>query len=161
MLTTTPEEAITTAPATAIFRDAEPTETPADELEREAAFASLPEWQGKPLQPLSISRMSCWLQHRHAMGAPDLGGCLRDLDAFLADACRLLWLCSVSPAEFTAARQNPLRMQAAIDAWADAHIPPGEQAAAVLTAFKLYTTAIANRHVAAPTKNSNPEDLGN
>jgi hypothetical protein len=145
------------------FRDEAPATDQPDpaERDREAAFAAQHQWDGKTLHPLSISRMSCWLQHRFSMGAPELADCLRDLDAFLADACRLLWLCSVEPAVFTAARQNPARMQALIDEWSDAHIRPGQQAEAVLTAFRVYSAAIANRHIPAPSQNKNPEDSGN
>lgn len=146
------------------FRDISPDapdEEAIDEREREAAFAHQATWAGRPLQPFSISRSACWLQHRVALGAPDLATCLRDLDAFLADAGRILWLCSVSPAEFAALRGNPAAMQAAIDAWMDEHIQPGQQAEATLAAFRIYSSSIANRHIPAPSKNAHADDLGN
>jgi hypothetical protein len=161
-LTTTPETAETPLPApAAAYRDEAPADEIAAEREREAAYSAQHEWAGKTLTPFSISRKACWLQHRLSMGAPDLRRCLADLDAFFADACRILWLCSVQPDEFAAVRSNPDRMQAVIDAWTDANIPEGQQAAATLTAFRIYSAAVANRHIPAPSKNRNPEDLGN
>jgi hypothetical protein len=147
-----------------IFRDDDPAQLAAGEADkrhRESAFAAQPEWHGAALKPFSISRKACWLQHRVAMGAPDLRRCMADLDGFLADAGRILWLCSVEPGEFDALRADPPAMQAAIDAWMDDAIRPGEQADATLTAFKIYSAAIANRHIPAPAANPHPDDSGN
>jgi hypothetical protein len=142
-----------------VFRD-EGAEELEEERERERAFAMVHEWKGRPLRAFSISRKSCWLQQRLAMGAPDLRACLADLDGFLADAGRILWLCSVGPEEFAVARQDPVRMQTAVDGWMDEHIDPGEQAEATLVAFRVYSAAVANRHIPAPVRRRSGDEPG-
>lgn len=129
---TTPELAESTlAPPPAaprIIDDSVP--DPAAEATREAAFDAAPSWHGRPLLPFSSSRKSLFLQHRLAMGAPELSKCMRDLDAFFADAVRLIFLCSYAPEaplpipeETLAAlaadprhRHNPAAIQAATEA---------------------------------------------
>jgi hypothetical protein len=160
-LTPTAETAEVPIAAPVAYRDEAPADELAAERDREAAFAAQHTWRAKTLRPFSMSRKACWLQHRLSMGAPDLRRCLADLDAFFADACRILWLCSVHHEEFEAVRNHPASMQEAIDKWTDAQIEEGQQAEATLIAFQIYSAAVKNRHIPAPSKNKNPEDLGN
>jgi hypothetical protein len=148
------------------------TEDPADpaaERTREAAFDATHTWAGKELLPFSSSRKSLFLQHRLAMGAPDLFRCMKDLDAFLADASRILFLCSYHPTApitpdgdtWSRLRSDPYALQAVIDDWADAHIPAGSEAAATMTGYQIYSSSLANRHEPAPAPRASSDELGN
>jgi hypothetical protein len=141
------------------FRDE--ADDPAEEREREQAFDAVFQWKGRDLLPFSSSRKSLFLQQRLAMGAPDLGACLRDLDAFFGDALRILFLCGNPPEVWQPLRTDALRMQLAIDDWADANVGPGEAAEAVLVAFRIYAAANRNQHEAAPAGTPHRDDVGN
>lgn len=143
--------------------------TPAEEKEREQAFDFAPTWKGRALLPFTSSRKSLFLQHRVAMGAPDLGDCLRDLDAFLADAARIIFLCSYHPTDpipghevgWGILRTDRHLLQTAIDAWTDEHIPAGTEAEATLLGYRIYASSLTNRHTVAPSANRHGDDLGN
>jgi len=134
---------------------------PAEEREREAAFDASFRWAGRELLPFSSSRKSLFLQHRLAMGAPDLAACLRDLDGFLADALRLLYLCAHGPEVWQPLRSDALRLQLAIDDWADAHVPSHAAHEAVMVAFRIYAASSRNQHETAPSATTHRDDLGN
>ena len=152
----------------AVFADGGDDE--ADEREREAAFDAVFRWRGRELLPFSSSRKSLFLQLRLAMGAPDLTACLRDLDAFLGDAARILFLCSHAPEDRLAGgqapgwgqlRANPAALQAEIDRWTDENIPGGSESEAVVTGYRIYAAAGRNRHEPAPGPRLSADELGN
>ena len=167
------EPAITTAAAPAPPR---PTNAdllardPAAEAEREAAFDDAFEFQGRTLLPFSSSRKSLWLQHRVAMGAPNLDATLKDLDAFYADALRILFLCSFQPDQpvndrtpsWTRLRADAWALQAAIDAWGESLHLEGTEHEATVLAYRIYASSLVNRHTVAPAApGASSDDLGN
>ena len=134
----------------------------AGKKEREEAFQSEFSWRGERLHGFSVSRSALFLQHRVSMGAPDLQACLDDMDAFFADACRILWLCSHKPEAWTLLRCSPGALQAAIDRWTDENITGSEQSAATLLAFRIYAASTRNQHEPAPLAHRpSGDDLGN
>lgn len=143
--------------------------TPEDEREREQAFDASFRWGGRVLKPFSSSRKSLFLQQRVAMGAPDLGKCLADIDGFLADAARILFLCSHDPDEeienerdgWGVLRADSFRLQMVMDLWTDKHIPAGKEAEAVQLAYRIYASTLVNRAESAPSDNRHGDDLGN
>lgn len=76
-------------------------------------------FQGEELQPFERSRRAYFMQQRLAMGAPSLEACLMDMDAFVGDAWRILWLCSHDPADYYQLAGKPADVQLLIDRWAD------------------------------------------
>jgi len=115
-----------------------------DEQEREDAFASNPTWDGRELEPFSFARESVFYSLRRSMGSPTLAEINKDFTAFLADAARILWLCSVSKEEITALRSSPSVMQDVIDDWADAAIPPGTRESAAELALLIHNRSTVN-----------------
>ena len=137
-------------------------EDPAHERERQAAFDAEYQWRGKKLHGFTSSREALFSQHRLSMGAPSLQACLDDLDAFFADAARILWLCSHTPDDWSLIRSAPAELQKQIDLWGDDHISRGERYDAVSLAFRIYADARANEHAVAPTSGKgHGDDLGN
>lgn len=113
------------------------------EKEREAAFGAEPTWRGKVLEPFSISRESLFHQQRLGAGAPDFDQVLQAQgnDAFLADAVRILYLCSHTPEDWRAVRSSPMTMQEAIDEWAEEHVTVAERAEAVRVGIQIFNLA--------------------
>lgn len=132
-----------------------------DERERQRAFDSEFQWHGKKLLPWSSSRDSLFSQQRVAMGAPSLSACLEDTDAFVADAHRILWLCTHKPEDWSILRVSPAALQAAIDTWADEHIPIREAYLASTLALEIYFSSRRNQHETAPQREGHGDDLGN
>lgn len=141
----------------------------AEEARREAAFDASHTWRGRTLLPFSSSRKSLFLQHRVAMGAPDLSQCMKDLDGFLADAIRIIFLCSYTPEApihangegWSRLRCQPHLLQAAMDEWADRHLLPGTEHTAVMLGYQIYAASLANRHEPAPPPRGASDELGN
>ena len=137
-------------------------EDPAHERERQAAFDAEYAWRGVKLHGFTSSREALFSQHRLAMGAPSLQACLDDLDAFLADAARILWLCHHTPDDWGVIRSSPVELQKHIDLWADDHIARAERYDAVSLAFRIYIDSRANEHTVAPSNSKgHGDDLGN
>lgn len=170
------DESVPSVPSVTITED-----PPAEEREREAAFDAVFRWRGVPLLPFSSSRKSLWLQLRVAMGAPRLASCLADHHAFIADAARILFLCSHEPHTpprppakrgdpeargqregWATLRDEPATLQSEIDRWQDTNITGmDEEIAAVDVAMNLYAAAYANRHEPAPTAPTGSDLVGN
>ena len=146
-----------------VFHDpAAPEETAADLRERQAAFDAEFVWDDKPLFAYTSSRDSLFLQLRVSMGAPSLEAVMRDIDAFQADAIRILWLCHHAPDDWAQLRMSPHKLQARIDEWGDTHIPRHKAPEAVALAINIYAAAFRNRHAPAPaTSRPHGDDLGN
>lgn len=128
--------------------------------ERQAAFDADFAYRGRPLEPFSISRQSLFLQHRLAMGAPDLHACVNDLDAFFADACRILWLCSHTPEDWGILRSSPAALQGAIDLWSDKNITSAEVPEVTMLGVRIYSASRKNEHEPAPGPVKGSADLG-
>lgn len=100
------------------------------ELVREEAF-QVPSvrWNDEPLLPFTMARKAFFLSWRTAMGSPSLALVFAgDADAFLADALRLIFLCSMKPEKLEGLRYDLRAMQAACDAWADEVVPVSDGA---------------------------------
>ena len=147
----------------------DPSSNLAEEKSREAAFDSVHTWNGKSLLPFSSSRKSLFLQHRVSIGAPDLGAALKDLDGFLADAIRIIFLCSFAPTDplnsqghgWSRLRSDPFALQDVIDEWADTHIRPGTEHTVTLLGYQIYAASLVNQHEPAPAPHASSDDLGN
>lgn len=134
-----------------------------EQEEREQAYSNEPEWKGKLLQPFSYSRKSLFYSQRLSMGAPHLLDVMGDSMAFLADAMRILYLCSHDPIQYRHLRSKPGLMQDAIDAWADEQIHDDDEALeAVGISLQLYNASEANRPESVPSGGpGRDEELGN
>ena len=134
----------------------------ADEKARQAAFDAEYFWHGKALLPFSSSREALWLQLRAMAGAPSLAFALVEVDSFLADAQRILFLCSHEPEEIRMLRADPLSFQEAIDQWADTNITRLEKTEATKIALLIYNQSYENQHEPAPPETTgHSDDLGN
>ena len=124
------------------------------EMEREEAF-QVPgvRWNDKKLLPFTMARKAFFLSWRTAMGAPSLALCFAgDADAFLADALRLIFLCSQSPEKLEDLRYDLRKMQAACDAWADECVPLVDamtQREIVVAGLRLWNGTTVTQAVAA------------
>lgn len=116
-----------------------------EEVEREEAFGSEPVWNGVLLYPFSITRESIFYSLRAKMGAPSLSSVNEDPENFLADAMRILWLCSHDKEEIRPLRMNALVMQEAIEEWAEKTIPYERQLEASLLAMRIFNHSVINR----------------
>ena len=144
-----------------------------EEKVREAAYRSVPEWKGEALEPLSVSREAAWLELRCAMGAPRLalsivdgsyadggGEVMTGKGAWIADALRLLCICSMSGEEVTRARQDAVGFQMMVDAWGDANVKQVETVEAELVAYEVYNAARENRVEAQPDDGTGRKSSG-
>lgn len=122
-------------PAPAIIIDEDPS---SDADDRELAYDAQPEWDGVVLRPWSFDREAVFYSQRRSMGAPPLDDVNDDISSFLADAARILWLCSHDRSEITALRSKPAVMQDVIDDWAELAIPRGSRMEATLTALRIF-----------------------
>lgn len=99
------------------------------------------EFRGVPLSPFPGSRFSLFSQFRVSIGAPPLRLCLADVDAFQADAWRILWICSHGPSDWAKIRSTPAKLQLVIDSWTDS-IEDCDTAAVTLLGYQIYADAI-------------------
>jgi hypothetical protein len=106
------------------------------EKRREEAFSAEPMWNGRPLI-WSISRESLFYAQRHAVGARDISEVIADIDAFFADAIRILWLCTHTPDDWRGLRTDLMGWQETMEKWADENITTKQKSSAVLTAWKI------------------------
>lgn len=128
-----------------------------EEKAREEAFQAEPEWNGQPLE-WTISKESLFYSLRQSVGAPEITTVIADIDAFLADAIRIIYLSLHSPADWRAHRPNMITWQEHIDQWADKNIAQNQRVELIVTAWKLLDLAGANRHEPAtdPTQPHTP-----
>jgi len=135
----------------------------AEEKEREEAYYDEPEWNGVVLQPFSVSRESFFDQHRVAVGAPSISKILESSSyAFVADAIRILYLCSHHPKEWRSLRSQPELLQERMEEWADENIKPGQELDAVTVALKIFNGSQVNQAESIPSGEPGAEDeLGN
>ena len=96
-------------------------------------------FRGVQLHPFNSSREALFSQFRLTVGAPPLQVCLDSVDGFLADAYRLLWFCSHTPADWADLRCKPVMLQAVIDQWADE--PGGDSVVATFLAYQIYAAS--------------------
>jgi hypothetical protein len=127
---------VTPVPGLSVYRDDLPVETTATELSPSQDLAMPLTWRGAKLHPFNSSRVSLFGQHRLAVGSPSLQLCLDDVDAFLADALRILWLCSHTPDDWAALRCSPSELQLVIDRWCDE--AAFDSVAAVVLGMQIY-----------------------
>lgn len=118
------------------------------EKRREEAFQAEPEWNGQPLV-WSISKESLFYALRQANGARELADVLQDIDAFFADAIRIIYLSLHGPEDWRAWRSDLVLWQEKIEAWADANITRAQRVAAVMCGWKVLELAWENRHEVA------------
>jgi hypothetical protein len=121
---------------------------------RVTAFEADHEWQGVALYGFSSSRESLFSQLRLAAGAPPLEKALADVDAFFADAIRVLYLCSHEPADWRSYRARPLEWQEVIEEWADTAIPQSLKGDAILLGMTILTESYVNQHETKKTGNT-------
>lgn len=132
-----------------------------EEAERKEAFDIEPKWNGKVLYPFSFSRESFFYQLRKAVGAPEMYDALEDSHAFLADATRILWLCSHIPEDWRQLRSKPAELMEHIEQWAEKHIKPNQHIEAVSVALKIFNAAHVNEPEPVPDEDVSDEELGN
>ena len=128
--------------------------------DRDAAFDAEHEWNGVALFPFSIDRESLFAQQRLAMGAPPIMTVVNDFDGFLADAMRILFVCSHKAEDFRPLRRDALVFQEAIEDWANRNIPRAKRGEAIVLAMNIYADSVATAHEPVPSGNKT-DDLGN
>lgn len=128
--------------------------------EREEAFqAAVTDWRMKKLEPFSISRRAFFLSWRGALKLPSLSDLLsQDMDAFLEDAIRLLWLCLKPSGELEDLRAMGFSaMQKACDDWANENIEHKDIAQVILTGLKIWNNSAINRHAPEVDPDHSPD----
>lgn len=131
------------------------------EKDREWAFDAGYSWNGRELLPFSIGREALFSQLRTAVGAPPIHAAVRDFDAFLADALRLIFICSMTPEQLRPLRRDAVVFQEAVESWADANVKPSQRAEAVALGINIYADAHATEHEPAPSEHRDGESSGN
>lgn len=130
-----------------------------EERAREEAFHGEPVWKGAVLQPFSIGRESFFYQQRAAVGAPPLEVLMVNENAFLADAIRILYLCSHEPKQYRHLRSRPAVLQERMEEWADAEIrTPEEQLEAVTVALRVFNGSHENEAESVPSGEPGADD---
>jgi len=112
------------------------------EPDRGVAFeAGYPgDFRGRKLEGWDVVRESHFLIMRAQAGAPAMSSLLDQPGAFLADALRVLFLCSVGHGEMRRlARSGGL--QEACDEWSAAAVPARETGAAIEAGLEIYNLA--------------------
>jgi hypothetical protein len=128
--------------------------------ERARAFDAEYEWNGKPLHPFSIERESLFCEQRLAAGAPPIVKTSGDFNGFLADALRILFICSHKRENFRVLRRSPIEFQEAVDDWAEKNVQRGQQSEAISLGIRIYTDTFVTEHEPVPSGNKGDE-LGN
>lgn len=123
--------------------------------QRSAAYDAAFEWQGRPLQPYSITRESLYYLLRPPT---PLQTAMRRPETFLADALIVLYLCSHTSEQWQSFRDDLPRFHAAVEAWADAHVPSSLGVEAISLSLKIINAAASTRAVARPTGKESPEE---
>lgn len=136
--------------------------------EREAAFDaehSWPVWDEHRncFEPVTLhgytsGREALFYKLRAADGALPLSKTLEQLTTFLADAIKILWLCSHEPADWRGLRGDLPAFLEAVEAWGDRNVPRSKQVEAVNLALRIFNEAGVNQAVAEPTDRA---DSGN
>jgi hypothetical protein len=135
-------------PPTVIEDDPDPDQQDPEEEARQEAFDDVPLWNNQPLKAWSFTRESVFHSLRRSMGAPPISEVNSDLNAWIADAARILWLCSHDELEISVLRPQPAVMQAAIDRWAEEALPPQKRQEAVDLTVSIFNRATLNRPIA-------------
>ncbi len=135
----------------------------AEQAARDRAFDAEYEWNGQPLHGFALDRESLFAQLRSAVGAPHILIAIRDFDSFLADAFRILFICSRPASAYRHLRGDAGLFQEAVEAWAVANVRPDQRQLAVATAMNIYADATANEHEPAPASGSarREDEMGN
>lgn len=131
------------------------------QAERENAFDAEHSWQvwnqqsscfeARVLHGYSSGREALFYKLRAADGALPLAKTLEHLTTFLADAIKILWLCSHEPADWRMLRGNlPLFLET-IEAWGDVNVPRAKHVEAVNLALQIFNEAGVNRAVPEPS----------
>ena len=156
-------------PARKVHRDAVPEAVlNAAQTERENAFEAEYTWpvwkeekccfQPALLYGYSSGREALFYKLRAADGALPLSKTLEQLTTFLADAIKILWLCSHEPADWRMVRGDlPLFLET-IEAWGDVNVPRSKHVAAVNLALQIFNEASINKAVPEPSERG---ELGN
>ncbi len=140
----------------------------AAQTERENAFEAEHTWpvwneqkccfQPALLHGYSSGREALFYKLRAADGALPLSKTLEQLTTFLADAIKILWLCSHEPADWRMVRGDlPLFLET-IEAWGDVNVPRSKHVAAVNLALQIFNEASINKAVPEPSERG---ELGN
>lgn len=133
---------------------------PAAEADRETAFSDEITWNGRKLHGFSIERYTAFLDFRTHIGAPRLAKTVPDGNAFLPDAIRILWFCSVESAVITSLRRDPDSMQEAIMRWAGTEVPLSRAKEAIVAGLHIFDSAYLSKHETVPSA-SPPPPSGN
>ena len=152
-----------------VHRDAVPTkDLELAQQERDTAFeaehtwpiwnAALKTWVPVALHGYSSGREALFYKLRAADGALPLSKTLEQLTTFLADAIKILWLCSHEPADWRGLRGDLPAFLEAVESWGDCNVPRSKQVEAVNLALRIFNEAGVNQAVAEPTDRA---DSGN
>lgn len=127
-------------------------------------------WKDIELAPFAIDREGDWQRHREAMNEPPLGEIIRNAQAMLNDALRVLWFCAHEPREWLSipsmirddegawARQSTmdraLMLEDKIRTWSRDNVANNEQAMAVSLFYEIFQSAYSTKAVPKPSEHS-------
>jgi hypothetical protein len=127
-------------------------------------------WKDIQLAPFAIDREGDWQRHREAMGEPPLSEIIRNAQAMLNDALRVLWFCAHEPKQWLSipsmsrdeegnwtrlsTLERALLVEDRIRAWSRENISNSEQAMAVSLFYEIFQSAYSTKAVPKPSEHS-------
>jgi len=127
-------------------------------------------WKDTQLAPFAIDREGDWQRHREALGDPPLSEIIRNAQAMLNDALRVLWFCAHEPKEWLAIPsmsrnedgnwtrlttiERAILVEDRIRAWSRENIANTEQAMAVSLFYEIFQSAYSTKAVPKPSEHS-------
>jgi hypothetical protein len=122
-------------------------------------------WKDQALHPFAIDREGDWMRHRELLGEAPLREVILLPMAMLLDALRVLWFCSVDPAEWLTVpymsevegqwrrltgQERALLVEAKIREWAATNVSRQEGSLAVDTFYDIYNSTQSTRATSKP-----------
>lgn len=110
------------------FEDVPKVEAPAAPVNRVEAMQAVPFlWEGVELHPFTEHREDLWCLLREADGAPDWSSLIdiagrQNQRVLRPDACRVLWLCRHTPADWRVLQRDYAAWNETIATWAEDHV---------------------------------------
>jgi len=130
-------------------------------------------WKDIQLAPFAIDREGDWQRHRETLGEPPLSEIIRNAQAMLNDALRVIWFCAHDPKTWLSipamvrdddgnwTRQSTMDraivLEEKIRAWSRENVANNEQSMAVAIFYEMFQSAYSTKATPKPSEHSSAQ----